>query len=375
MANAKHLEDLIRSYNERNPISENEEYTPGPKYVKPLLSCSYCNQSFSSIDERNAHIRANHFGARPLLFINEKIVPNETDRNSISEYYAEEITTAKIDLGTSINIEISVNEEKIKCEGPIINLTPYFKTDEETYTVIIDDRSYKIIRLERSIISNPCINSIINKWEEQIVLKEPLSPWRGDYPSDLNNAEIHYLNGFIDYLTACKEYIDSSDRKKRYNTAFAILSSFNSLPTKGRLVLKVIAFRWDWIKELEALSRFSFGIFDVVIDFFYGRKSKYEINGMSENKEYKVFLESEVAACLDAIIAFQNGDMSDVDDYLGKWTDEDIRENKDNNTKNKILLLKARRLESLGKGAEAKKYFNDIRLPFIENLIIRYSEN
>ena len=93
----------------------------------------------------------------------------------------------------------------------------------------------------------------------------------------------------------------------------------------------------------------------------------------SSDNECEIFLENDLAAVLDAIIAFQKEDCTIVHDYLAPWSYDKISELKDHNKKNRIFLLKARYLEFIGEKEEAKKYFNAVRLPFVERLYKSYS--
>jgi hypothetical protein len=357
-------------------FEDNEKITAERKYERTVVvssalkkiyyDCYYCNKSFASIENRNNHIKSDHSVVGPLLFINGKI--------SLEEYYVDELKSAKIILCGFNNIRISINNQTIKHSDMDINLISYFTEENNSYTIKIGQKTFRIYKYNTIDISSSDVDEIINNWEEQINKDEPLNPSQVSLPKTLNEAERRYINGFFDYYTACKNIISSTDKKNRYEAAFAILSSFNKLTPKARVLLKVIAFRLNWIENLEHLSKTTKGVFDTVVDFFYGRESRKTVNENIREKKQQIFVEYDIADCLDAIVAYQNGNFGVVDKFLENWTDEKIAEVKDVNKRDRILLLKARRMKMAKQYPAAKKYYDDIKTPFIKKEAENYGK-
>lgn len=362
MGLAKYYEDNIEIIDERKYERIVARQTTKAKIY---YDCYYCNKSFESVNLRNSHIKSWHNVVGPLLFINGKIAS--------SQYYVDKVKSAKIVLCGFNPTNISLNKQLIKSDSPEIDLKTYFKSENGNYTINIDQKVFKIFKYTSSNITNLSIDGIINKWESQVDQDLPLDSL-GISPNSLNKAEVRYLNGFKEYFTACSSNISPINRSKRYKAAYAILSSFNTLPPKARVILKVIAFRWNWIEKLENLCGISSGIFNVVVDF-YKRKSDQKNSTNTIGAEYQIFIEADIADCLNAIIAYQFENWSEVNNYLTKWTDAKITAVADKNKKDRILLLKARRLIDDGRQSEAIRYYNDIRTPFFRTEAMDYSKN
>lgn len=352
MGYAKYYEDNERITIERN--YEREIVIPfAPKKI--YYDCYYCYKSFDSFEFRNTHIKENHNVVGPLLFINGKIASGEN--------FVDKINSANIALCGFIDIAISINNQKIENETTDLDLISYFNNQNTNYIIKIGQNTFIIYKYNNINISSSEIDKIINVWEIQIGKSKSLNPSQESYPEAFNEAEKRYLNGFFDYFTACKTTIASEDKKNRYETAFALLSSFNSLTPKARVLLKVITFRFNWIEKLEHLSNAiqAHGVFEIVLDFYYGRESASTEKECTEEKEQELFVENDVEECLNAILAYQNKKFDLVDTFLAKWTDEELLEIKDINKKDRILFLKARHKKD-------KKYFNDIRTPFFKRI-------
>ena len=363
MGFAKYFEDNERIIAERKYERE-VVYPSAPKKI--YYNCYYCNKSFESIENRNCHIKSSHNVVGPLLFINGKIAPNE--------YYVDEMNSAKIVLCGFNDITISIDNQLIKSENTEIDLILYFNKVKDSYTIKIGQKIFKIYKYNSINISKSDIDDIINNWEKLINADNQLSFAQESYPKTLNEAEKRYLNGFFEYYTACQNSISSTDKNNRYESAFAILSSFNKPTPKARVLLKVIAFRWNWIETLENLSKATKGEFDTVVDFFYGRESIITRKENIRKKKQQIFVEYDIADFFDAIVAYQNGNWDVVNKFLANWTDEKIAEVVDINKKDRILLLKARQMKIFEKYPAAKMYYDDIKTPFIKKEAENYSK-
>lgn len=263
MGYAKYFEDNERIATERK---YEREIVIASAPNKIYYDCYYCNKSFESFEDRNNHIKSSHNVVGPLLFVNGRIASDE--------YYVDTIVSAKIALCGFNDFAISVDNQKIVNDNTDINLISHLNKNNDTHVIKIEQKYFNIYKYNSINISSNEVDEIINGWESQTANLQPLNPSQGSFPSILNEAEKRYLNGFFEYYTACKT-TDPTNKKHRYETAFAILSSFNKLTPKARVLLKVIAFRFNWIETLEHLSKATQaqGVFDVVINFYYGRKS------------------------------------------------------------------------------------------------------
>jgi hypothetical protein len=358
MGFAKYLEDIIKKSDERkNELEVNDWSENGKIYYV----CSYCDESFETSENRNNHIKFKHNAVGPLFFVNGKIIPGE--------FYIDTIISANIVMCGIDNIEISIDKKKIESNDDNINILPYLNMGESSYIVNIGQNIFKIYKYDSKNINISFLDSIIEKWEKQIYNNDPLDPLPGSYYNSLNEAEICYINGFFNYYTACKTDINSTDKKKRYEEAFAILYSFSKLTPKARILLKVIAFRLNWIEKLRNLSKETKGTFDTVVDFFYKSESSLTKKGDKQQVEQLIYVESDIEVCIKAIISYQKGEWNDVDEFLVNWTDLNISQIDDVNKKDRILLLKARRMEAENDEGSAKMYYDRILTPFFKKRV------
>lgn len=358
MGYAKYFEDNERIITVRQ-YYQGFTKSPEPKPIE--YKCYYCNLLFESIESRNNHIKNDHNVIDPLLLINGKI--------ATSENYVENIETIKIALCGFYNVNIFINNKKVEADHQKadIDLTTEFSNNVDQYTLKIGNKTYLIKKYSKIDIVNPIIEKIIGKWEEQTEKKETLSPPIQMYPNSLNEAEKEYLYGFYNYYIACESNIKPEDRNNRYNTAYALLSKFNNLPPKANFLLKVIAFKLNWIQTLENLTGATQGqgIFDFILDFYYGRDSNVD---KTENKNVKkIYVEDEISEYLETVYGYQTKNNQKADDFLKQWNDEEINLIEDYNKKDRILFLKGTMC--------SKRYFNDIRTPFLRKIInIKFNE-
>lgn len=363
MGLAKFLEDNVEITYER--LYEREENIIGTEKKVIWHDCYYCNASFENSELRNIHIKRSHNVVGPLLFINGRIIQER-------EYYVDELISAKIVMCGFTGIEITVDNKKTKDNSIDVDLMNFFKKHWNNSTLKIGSTSFNLHRFNEAQINQSKVDSIIKDWEYQVMNKLPLSPAGGEYPSELNDAEVRYLNGLSEYFTACKEGINAKDKNDRYKSAYALLSSFSALPPKGRLVLKIIAFRWLWIEKLTQLTNISGGSFNYVVDFCHGKESQYYQTVKSLLPEHEIYIEPNTLEIIQAIIAYQNNEKEQVQKYLENWSDELLSKIQDSNLKDKILLIKARCSDCNGDYRAAKNYYSRILTPFFKIEAIKY---
>jgi hypothetical protein len=358
MGIAKYYEDNELKICER--IFERDHVFESERLIRTYFDCYYCNQDFESSELRNLHIKRNHNVAGPLLFINGKITTEEC--------FVENVESAKILMCGFTNVDICIDDNKIDTSESEINLLAFFQNFDNFVNIKIGQKLFKISRFTQENISNKSIEKVLTKWEEQINANETLDPQGSNYPKSLNNAEIRYLNGFFNYYTACRLNINAEDKKNRYKDAYALLTSFNSLTPKARIVLKVIAFRLNWFDSLNALTKQSNGTFNYVLDFFNGRKSTFKEQDSRKN-EQEIFVEQEVEEYINAIIDYQNNNKCEVEKFLSNWSDYQIERINDSNKKDRLMFLKARQCFNNGEIEKSKIYFSRILSPYLKTMI------
>jgi hypothetical protein len=356
MGFVKFHEDIIDSiYERKNNNGENITLFP----IKIDYDCYYCNESFPNFQDRIKHVRKYHNVPDPLLMINGRIIADQ--------FYIDSIYSANIVMCGYKNLVIYFNDQIIEYEekDTEINLISFFKNVENNvYNISIGNKKYVIYKYKNLNIENVFINGIIKNWETQMSKNEDLVSLNN--LKSINETELLYLKGIFEYFVAAKEKINPTDRKKRYEIAFTILSSFNNLPPKAYFLLKVIAFRFNWFEKLESLSKVSKGVFDIVIDFYKDIKSdKNKFQQMKEGKQ-QIYVENDIQECLNAIKAYQNENWVEVDVYLSNWSDEKLEDILDYNKKDRILLLKARNMKRVSNYSAAKKYYSKIKSPLLK---------
>jgi hypothetical protein len=300
------------------------------------------------------HIKQAHSVVGPLLFINGRICAG-------NEYLAK-INSVKIALCGFVNSVISLNVDTISYnEADIVDITEDIKKCDSPIILTIGRKKHQINLYSKIKIDDKKLESIIEKWEQHL---EQGLPIKKNYPEELDIAEKKYLDGFFNYYIACSACLPE-DKRKRYADAFAILSEFNSMTPKARVLLKIIAFRLNWIERLETLCKTSKGAFDTVISFFKGERDEKIVLDKREN-EHTIFVENGVAECLEAIMSFQEEDWIAVDKYINGFDDDKINAIKDINFKDRLLLLKARRMKQRGEYNLARRYYSEIKTPYLK---------
>src|SRR5690349_21686000 len=142
MGYAKYFEDNEKIIAER----KYERAGVGRSAPKKIYyDCYYCNKSFTSIEDRNNHIKSGHNVVGPLLFINGKI--------SLEEYYVDELESAKIVLCGFNNIRISINNQTITHSDTDIDLISYFNKENYSYTIKIGQKTFRIYKYNSIKIS------------------------------------------------------------------------------------------------------------------------------------------------------------------------------------------------------------------------------
>jgi hypothetical protein len=316
--------------------------------------CYYCDKSFDSVAERNSHIKKSHGVVGPLLFVNGKLCDKEV--------HVEKISSAKIVLCGFTDITVKINDQVVSNADEIDIMAFIHNTNVHDDLVVIGSREFHIYKYDSINVANVAVDSTIDSWEKGLEQDISISK---NYPNGLNKAEIRYLDGFFDYYTACRTF-DATEKKKRYEDAYALLSSFSTLTPKARVLLKVIAFRLNWVERLEYLCLVSKGAFDNIVMFFKGEEIQ-KVDKDVREPERRIFVEHGLAECLESIMNYQEGNWKAVDEYLETFSDSTIADMKDTNHKDRLLLIKARRMKQRGEYGLTRQYYKDIKTPYFRN--------
>jgi len=317
------------------------------------IDCYYCNAIFNSIDSRNKHIKKHHNVIGPLLFVNGKF--------SSKKIYVNKIEGIYVDLCGFKSVQIFVNSTLIPYDEKKewIDLEKYIISDEfnqiKINNVITEIFVYPKIR-----IKNNDIDKLISTWETEVISGKMVSK---NYPDSLNEAEKHYLDGLYNYFIAC---LSKSEKQKRYEDAYSILSEFDILPPEANCVINVIAFRLNWVDKLRSICGKNNDFF-TVLKFFLNEEESTDVK-IKDNKVKKLYIEDSLEKILDAILAYQRKDYNKVEKYL-----ETVSFGEDLNLNDKIYLLRARMAIKKSKYPEAKAFYENIKTPFFiqeKNLLL-----
>jgi hypothetical protein len=196
------------------------------------------------------------------------------------------------------------------------------------------------------------IDEFIDNWEHKVSIGEMIER---NYPNDLNSAEKRFLDGFYNYYLV---FLSKSDKQKRYEDAYSILSEFDNKTAKSLSVLRIIAFRLNWIERLEEIT-FGDNIFKIVLDFFKNQESDIQFH---DNEDGQLLIENELDRLLSFIFAYQEKDYDFVRINLNEITEyEDLNQN------DKLLLLKAR-LALIDSNIDlSRSYYESIISPYFED--------
>lgn len=326
--------------------------------IQTYYDCYYCDKSFESFELRNKHIKDHHSTVGPLLLINGKICSEE--------YYVDIINSAKIIFLGYTDLTIEIDKININHNNVDIDIVQFLSKEKDNYNIKIGTKTYFIKKYKLENWEKSKCDEIIENWEK--LLENNISLEYNDVTLNLNQIEKKYIDGFYEYYIACKAGIDKINKQKRYNTAFTLLSSFDKLSGRANILLKVIAFRFNWIERLTNLSYGqSNGLFNPIVDFFNGINSDYKLKINNEEAINKIYIEDELEVCIDAIYSFQNKDWLKVDEFIEYWNDYQLQNIENINLKDKILFYKIRRYHILENYAKIEYYFKTLKSPFLKN--------
>ncbi len=349
---AKYYEDIIDAVTD-SKFCKNGNYYITKIIDSPAFVCSYCNASFPSKNDIYAHIKKKHNVNSSSVLVNGKIV--------CDEYYIRELKSLIV-IRYDLNETVFINQNQISDSKQSNEIDVTNEANEEflknkTVTIYIGDKKIGIHLISRDHIDNGKINSLISRWSEET--KKGLHITKKD--SSFNEIERRCVDGLYNYFIACVS--TGKNKDKRYEDAYAILSETEDVLSAANVLLKVIAFKFNWTEKLRKLCVQN-DIFANIYDFMVNKESA-KVN--DEDGELKIFIEDELEELIKSIIAYQKHEYNKVESYIKKHSSlYSISNIADYNQNDKINVLCARMAIIKSNKREARKYYNSIISPCFE---------
>ncbi|MCI5790567.1 MAG: C2H2-type zinc finger protein [Clostridiales bacterium] len=315
----------------------------------PIFNCDYCNMSFYSKEDLYEHIKREHNIISSIVLVNGKIIQ--------SECYVKELKSIKI-VRYDLNNLIYINKTHIEEYDSLneIDITDKIYQNfltSKSITITVGKKEFKILLVSRGNININKINKIISQWSLETSKKLHISK---DYTS-FNEIERICLNGLYNYFVACIS--DGKNKDSRYNDAFAILSEVADILPVATIILKIIAFKFNWVDRLRILCVGN-DIFSSIYKFMINTQTK--ITSVSNPKKW-IFIEDNLEEIIQYIIAYQNNEYSIVESFVNRYPIRSIAEINDLNQRDKICLLCARMALKKSNRHEARRYYDEIQAP------------
>ena len=342
MGYTKYNEDDKEIYIERLDRVQGERRIPTIHIES--FACPYCSLVTQDKKELHSHIKISHNITHPIIVVNDKVV------NS-SEFYIKKLENIQV-LTYGFNDSIKLEGFCVE-QSEITDLTEIAReafSQKGCFTINVGNKTIQIVKYNVSTIRNKLITPIIRDWEKNIESKKSIS--MPDL-SVFTHVEQEYLRGFYNYFLGC--IAKAQDKEKRYYESYSILSSFNPISSLGICVLKIIAFRLNWVGRLKELCEYSNDEFRAIYQFYNNEQAP--LVDTSVNYNDSLYVEDDIRDCIDAIVSYLSNDLNKVRDYL---TNHDIQSIEDINLRDRILLLSSKLAMSENKFKEAKRYNNDI---------------
>lgn len=356
MSYVKYREDDIRISNDRIYMRKGSQMSPKKDAVR-YYECKYCHQIFTSKKELNNHIKNVHNIVRPLIVINDKVVGDHT----VLQY----LQNARI-LMYGFDGKICIDGETINhYDEEDLDVTSLLRTklqDGNRCEIVVNDASVLIEMHPISIDNNSQIKTIIEDWQQSVVLGVPLDT---TFQSKFEGGDLLFLQGIYNYYLACTA---KHHKASRYDDAFAALSKFHDLGGLGKCVLKAIAFRRNWLDTLRLLAEGEDDVFSVACDYF----SRQESTLVEDSETSSVlFVEDGTKLSLELIELYQQRAYGEIKERLAAIGDiEDIE---DLNLAEQLHLLRARIAVAEGDKVTAARHYERLITPAFREEYRRYS--
>ena len=318
----------------------------------PIFNCLYCNAVFYAKKDLYEHIKSEHSSLSAMVVVNGKIVHNECFIKELSS-----LIVIRYDLSNSVYVNKTILKEFDKENE--VDITDKIKKEllqNKKVVITIGERTFKIHLIAQENIDLNKINATIFKWSEKAA-----KGLHAEKSFDASNElEKKCLNGLYNYFIACVS--TGKDKDKRYNDAFAILSEVENVLPAATVVLRIIAFKFNWVEKLRLLS-VGDNTFSMLYNFLSGKESK---NLHVENGSREIFIEDELDEVIKIMVAYQEKRYDYVNDFAKKYSLRLISKIADVNQRDKVCLICARMaIRSFAK-YEARRFYDEIQTPFFE---------
>lgn len=348
---AKYHEDIIDAITDANFFGKIGNYITSST-DPPTWSCSYCHALFHSKNRLYEHIKQKHNTVSSMLIVNGKIVPNE--------HYVHDLKSL-IAIRYDLHDAVYVDRDPIKSCDTLneIDLTDSARqkiAQNKSVSIRIGEKIFTIYLISREHVNINKINSIINQWNIETSKRTLVT----ENFSASNEIEKKCIDGLYNYFIACV----STDKNKdsRYSDAYAILSDVVDILPAATTILKIIAFKFNWIEKLRVLCVEN-DIFSDIYDFMVNRETS--VPHITDGG-LRIFIEDDLDMIIQRIIDYQNKKYDYLEPYVESYPIQRISKIKDPNLKDKICLLCARMAIKKSNKSEARRYYSEIQAPFFD---------
>lgn len=282
----------------------------------------------------------------PLIIVNDKVV---------NEQYCNVTKINSVIICEAQN-EIYINGEKFNSVNKIEDITDKVNkilSNRWNVKLCVGDKHVKICKKMQGSINKSYIHEVVKLWNQQAQQRKKIEK---NYTYS-NQAEKKCLDGLYDYYIACITPT-KIDKCRRYEDAFENLSDIINV-SEARIVKKIIAFKYNWLTRMSKLCYEENDVFSS-INAFLLNKEWDNLQTKETESNYKLFIEDELENIMEAIYYYQIGKYDKVEQFLRKYPFSNIKELKDLNYKDKILLLSARLARKQDREHDALKFYNEI---------------
>ena len=348
MSYVKYREDDEQIVNDRYYMKHGSKIWTGLQEPTHYYDCKYCRAVFTDRKQLFLHIKQKHNIVRPLVVINGKVAGDHIVIHYLDTAYIE---LFGYDDGISVNgcdVNVDDNTETIDI-AKILNA----QLNNNPHCIVgFQDSAVEIDLVALSVRKNKTVLAVINQWENDISSAKRLSSVNYQ---ELDEGSRLFLTGIYNYYIATQA---KKDKSKRYDDALDILSRFNDLDGIGNCVLKIIAYRRNWINRLEMLScDGGTDIFSVASDYYHRRESDY--SALPTGKQ--IYIEDSTMLSLELVLLFQQKKYEQVRNRLSEISDIDDLD--DLNLQDQLNLLSARLAVVAGDKRKAEIYYEKLVAP------------
>ena len=347
MGYVKYNEDDIKIYNDRMFMKQGSALRK-VKPAKRYFECKYCRGLFDDKAALVEHIKKAHNIVRPLILINDKVIGDKTELQYLE--------SARI-LFYGFEGEIQIGAKKFRFEDDdecdITNDLRKALSLTGNCDILINGAKITISLCPIFLEDDATIKKTIADWQSSV---EHGSPLNSAVLETYDGAELRYLQGVYNYFLACTA---KHHKGKRYDDAYTALSKFHDIDGVGKCILKVIAFRRNWVEQLRLLTDGEKDIFTTACEFFSGTASEFEWE--SERAANRLYIEEEINLSLELMVLYQQGRYQEVKEKLAEIGVLDELE--DRNHIEKLQLLKARTALKDGDIRQARECYRSLITP------------